>query len=1149
MRMIPFMVLLWLFTLSSFSNSAFNITPNNFNLNAGTIITIPPRQSSGQLAGFTHSSNVIIKPATPFANYVIKLNLNSTFNYESCAANGNDVRFFDAGNNSLSYWIETWNIRGNSTLWIRVLAASTASIKMVYGNQYALSMSNGELTFPFFDDFSGATINSLKWTIETDTYSTATISSGVAQLHSLPQNPTKMISMLGFSDMTVNHYATGGTVYNNGITRENEYVDAVKNYVSSYAISPACDAWLTLDYQWLNSTLARFSENGSLLLTTSTNIPTMTLPVLFAARGIEYGPGTHFAAILRSNVKFSPGQEIEARAFSQYDYGSGYPCLEAIVNVDWVFVRNASTTECAAVLGNMSRNSRTVCEDFESYTPTPIQWNDGSHGTNNRWTINTASNALSYTILSTSNSQQLDIKKVASNTASNPTCTYTFPVASGIPSGTNQPEVSFDFTIVNFPAGSWAWVGSITGGNAWVDVVFDRASNTFRSGRTVSGVDIWTSLVFTPRNAGGPALVFTPGVRYTVVVKMLNSSTAMLYVTDQNTGRAYQSQSTTIAIPFTTTGVETISFAPHRIYGYVGMEFMIDNIDLQGFAQPPIITSPPAIKITSPCNGSIFPSATVPLNVHVTGTTLDKTWYRLDGGAPVMLPSNTSIVVPDGIHVVQVFANNTAGQVSSSATSFIVDTAPPVMVINVPAENAVFSSSTINVSFSATDLTKNRTWYTIDGGSAIYLNQTTFTLDLANGTHVISISCDDHFGRTSTSTVHVIITLPVAPPAIQAPSVMITTPANGSIIPSDSVLMGARATGTNVTAFWCMLDDEAPVIIASSTTGTPVMSTTLSFTLPNGWHAIRFFANDSASLVGSAGIVFMINKTAPAPRPVILTWHDAVHGLWLNLTLASNASVIFVPRNISRSDPFFAALPDRLLPATPWYYNVSLSLPGSLIRGIGRIYYVQKDIASEVYEKDMVVVRWDAAANAWVSTGSILHKSQNYVEFDYVPNSMYILASTPKKNYDIVGNMNGIMLAGLCCVAAGIVLTESYKTHKKRTSLAMMAGILSKQESIELFLRDTPSSFHAREIPPELLLDVEPDIHVDATRLASIENNQATFNGPHARCLVHKGDVVGSKYTCPVCGEVYCLDCARMLFETNEPCWKCLASIDLAQGS
>jgi hypothetical protein len=96
-------------------------------------------------------------------DYQVKIDLD----YEpTMQANFGDLRFINAADNLLDYWIESKTDGASATVWVEVddIEASTdTTIYMYYGNPAASSASDGSATFDFFDDFSG---DLSKWTID-----------------------------------------------------------------------------------------------------------------------------------------------------------------------------------------------------------------------------------------------------------------------------------------------------------------------------------------------------------------------------------------------------------------------------------------------------------------------------------------------------------------------------------------------------------------------------------------------------------------------------------------------------------------------------------------------------------------------------------------------------------------------------------------------------------------------------------------------------------------------------------------------------------------------------------------------------------------------------------------------------------------------
>ncbi|MHA2090140.1 MAG: DUF2341 domain-containing protein, partial [Candidatus Kariarchaeaceae archaeon] len=93
--------------------------------------------------GWSYKKMIDISPATSVADYQIMLIVSVTnFNYSEAKPDGSDLRFYDFSNNSLNYWIESWNITGISIIWVKIPTAGTSQIYMYYGNPTAVSKSN-----------------------------------------------------------------------------------------------------------------------------------------------------------------------------------------------------------------------------------------------------------------------------------------------------------------------------------------------------------------------------------------------------------------------------------------------------------------------------------------------------------------------------------------------------------------------------------------------------------------------------------------------------------------------------------------------------------------------------------------------------------------------------------------------------------------------------------------------------------------------------------------------------------------------------------------------------------------------------------------------------------------------------------------------
>ncbi len=104
------------------------------------------------------------KNAETLTNYQVKMQVP----YEMGMNNDfSDLRFTDEDKiTELPYWIEEKTDGDKATVWIKVpniAANSTKTIYMYYANEAAASAGDGSKVFDFFDDFSGASLNTGKW--------------------------------------------------------------------------------------------------------------------------------------------------------------------------------------------------------------------------------------------------------------------------------------------------------------------------------------------------------------------------------------------------------------------------------------------------------------------------------------------------------------------------------------------------------------------------------------------------------------------------------------------------------------------------------------------------------------------------------------------------------------------------------------------------------------------------------------------------------------------------------------------------------------------------------------------------------------------------------------------------------------------------
>lgn len=271
-------------------------------------------------------------------------------------ADFSDLRFTDIADAALPYWIESSTASTSAVIWVKV-AASTASILMFYGNAAATSESNGANVFDFYDDFSGATIDTSKW--ETSGSGTVSIANDVLTIQNGTSADQIVTAKTAFgtgyavrSRLKTAHDALNGT-YNVLSWRTHtgtaprpecstyfsgESSTRLYNYSTGWAgLSADAAAWAANTYGTVE--IQRFAaaatwKIGSYSYSNSAQYPTNSLP-----------------------VQFLVGQN---------------PSISSSITVDFVTVRKCSATEPACTVGSPATNGTPAT----SYTTATVEYHD-----------------------------------------------------------------------------------------------------------------------------------------------------------------------------------------------------------------------------------------------------------------------------------------------------------------------------------------------------------------------------------------------------------------------------------------------------------------------------------------------------------------------------------------------------------------------------------------------------------------------------------------------------------------------------------------------------------------------------------------------------------------------------------------------------
>jgi hypothetical protein len=177
--------------LDLFGNITTNLSGDTtISVSSGTIngATVPASQLQAFTApdgqSYRHRKDLTVSSATTVSGYQLEFSLDT----QALIAAGkmqddcDDLRFAEETGTDIPYWIESGCGTANTRVWIRVnLNATPKIVRMYYGNGSVVSAADGSAVFDFFDDFTGSTVDSSRWT--TSDLTGITVSGGALRVN------------------------------------------------------------------------------------------------------------------------------------------------------------------------------------------------------------------------------------------------------------------------------------------------------------------------------------------------------------------------------------------------------------------------------------------------------------------------------------------------------------------------------------------------------------------------------------------------------------------------------------------------------------------------------------------------------------------------------------------------------------------------------------------------------------------------------------------------------------------------------------------------------------------------------------------------------------------------------------------------------
>ena len=178
-------------------------------------------------------------------------------------------------------------------------------------------------------------------------------------------------------------------------------------------------------------------------------------------------------------------------------------------------------------------------------------------------------------------------------------------------------------------------------------------------------------------------------------------------------------------------------------------------------------TTPPTVSMSSPTSGAFIASGTVEVawaaSDAVSG--VERIEVALDGGVPLVLTatetSTTLQGLAEGSHTVMVTAVDVAGFSQVASVDFTVDTASPTIAITSPSSGTHFTTSSVEVDWTASDQTSGIDHFevSLDGGDPVVVSAETSShiLSVGDGSHTITVTAVDQAGNSEGVSVDVTV--------------------------------------------------------------------------------------------------------------------------------------------------------------------------------------------------------------------------------------------------------------------------------------------------------------------------------------------------------------------------------------------------------
>jgi len=288
-------------------------------------------------------------------------------------------------------------------------------------------------------------------------------------------------------------------------------------------------------------------------------------------------------------------------------------------------------------------------------------------------------------------------------------------------------------------------------------------------------------------------------------------------------------------------------------------------------------TTPPTISSQTPSSGSIIANSRPTISASysdVSGINQPSVVIKVDSVTVTSIASvnasgfsyTSSSTLPDGLHTVYLSVADNAGNIATSTWMFTIDTTPPTISSQSPANGTVLNTSTPTISTSYSDSSKvDPSSVVIEVDSVNVTSSASVTSSglsytpvssLSEGNHTVFLSVKDTVGNTATSAWS--FTVDTIPPTIYSQS-----PPFGFIIGTPTPTISAAFAdniGVNPSSVVIMVDGITVTVGAYVTaSGFYYIPSSIS----DGSHTVYVSVKDTAGNTATAGWSFIVDTVPP----------------------------------------------------------------------------------------------------------------------------------------------------------------------------------------------------------------------------------------------------------------------------------------------